>query len=162
MVTQQGEPNLARARALSREYLSAHIHPRNSPRFPLSVHLLYLTRFTAIPRVLASVKYPTVEELIELNLLVLRELPVKRADKHEVRSKVALGQVLEEAKNEPGDIYDKAAVLLIGIVKKHPFASGTRRTAIAAAISFLRLNGEHVHTVLDPKVLQGVRALGRN
>lgn len=106
---------------------------------------------------MASVKYPTVEELIELNLLVLRELPVKRADKHEVRSKVALGQVLEEAKNEPGDIYDKAAVLLIGIVKKHPFASGTRRTAIAAAISFLRLNGEHVHTVLDPKVLQGVR-----
>ncbi len=102
-------------------------------------------------------KYPTVEELIELNIMVLKELPVKRADKHEVRSKVALGQVLEEARNDAGDIYDKATVLLIGLVKKHPFASGTRRTAIAAAISFLRLNGEQVHAVQDPKVLQGVR-----
>lgn len=102
-------------------------------------------------------KYPTIEELIELNMMVLREIRAKRANRHEVRSREALRQVLEEAKNEPGDIYDKAAVLLIGIVKKHPFASGTRRTAIAAAISFLRLNGEHVRTVLDPKVLQGVR-----
>ena len=34
---------------------------------------------------------------------------------------------------------------------------GIRRTAIAAAISFLRLNGERVNTAYDPKVLQGIR-----
>jgi prophage maintenance system killer protein len=42
-------------------------------------------------------------------------------------------------------------------VQGHPFDSGNRRTAFAAAMTLLRLNGEHPKVVHDAKVLQGIR-----
>jgi prophage maintenance system killer protein len=63
----------------------------------------------------------------------------------------------ENARNEKGDLYDKAAVLLIELVRGHAFASGVRRTAYAATISFLRVNSERPDTSHDPKVLTGIR-----
>ena len=38
-------------------------------------------------------------------------------------------------------IYDKAAILLINIVKKHPFANANKRTGFMSAHVFLKVNG---------------------
>ena len=39
------------------------------------------------------------------------------------------------------DIYSKAGALLDSLIRNHPFLDGNKRTAIAAAAIFLRLNG---------------------
>ena len=54
-------------------------------------------------------------------------------------------------------LYDKAAVLLTELVRAHAFASGVRRTAYVATMSFLRTNGQHPSVIPDPKILTGVR-----
>ena len=56
-----------------------------------------------------------------------------------------------------GDFYDKAAALLIVLVQSLPFDSGNRRTASAASMAFLRINGEYPRIVHDTRVLQEVR-----
>lgn len=48
------------------------------------------------------------------------------------------------------DLYDglfcKAAALLDSLARNHPFVDGNKRTAIAAASLFLRINGRRVFT----------------
>ena len=73
--------------------------------------------------------YPTLEKIIEYNLLVLSIIKVKKADKPEVLSRNKIEEALEECQNLEGGIYDKASILLKGLIQKHPFASGNRRTA---------------------------------
>jgi death-on-curing family protein len=88
---------------------------------------------------------------------VLERIQVKRADHHGVLSRRKLEDAIEKTRDEEGDLYDKAAVLLIELVRGHAFASGVRRTAYAATISFLKINGERPSTSHDPKVLTGIR-----
>jgi len=71
--------------------------------------------------------YPTAEKIIEYNLLALNILKAKKADKAEVLSKAKIMSIIEECEGCQGDIYDKAVVLLKGVVQQHPFASGNRR-----------------------------------
>ncbi|MBO0888445.1 hypothetical protein J2P12_05025 [Candidatus Bathyarchaeota archaeon] len=101
--------------------------------------------------------YPSVEELIETNRRVLREIRVKKADQHQVLSKSSLAAALHKAKAEEGDIYTKAVILLTELVRGHAFASGVRRTGYVATLSFLRANGERPHVIHDAKILTGVR-----
>ncbi len=82
--------------------------------------------------------YPSVDELIETNKRVLKEIRVKKADRHRVLSRARLEAALRNAKAREGDVYGKAAILLTELVKGHAFASGVRRTAYVATISFLR------------------------
>ena len=82
---------------------------------------------------------------------------MKKADQHKILSRKALEIALAKARAEKGDIYDKAAVLLIELVRGHAFASGVRRTAYSATISFLKTNGENPAVPHDPKVLTGIR-----
>ncbi len=115
----------------------------------LESHLEYLD--------VQNVNYPSIVELIETNRRVLKQIRARKADQPQLLSKQALQAALEKTKGEKGDIYDKAAVLLIELVRGHPFASGTRRTAYTATMSFLRMNGENPTMFHDPKVLTGVR-----
>lgn len=46
------------------------------------------------------------------------------------------------------DIYEMAAAYAFHICQNHPFVDGNKRTALAAALVFLELNGI---TILDPK-----------
>jgi death-on-curing family protein len=91
---------------------------------------------------MARIIYPSADELVETNERVLEQIQVKGADHHGVLSRKKLEYAIEKTRNEEGDLYDKAAVLLIELVRGHAFASGVRRTAYAATISFLRINGE--------------------
>jgi death-on-curing protein len=48
-------------------------------------------------------------------------------------------------------LYDKAAILFVGLLKNHPFVDGNKRTALAAVGVFLRLNGRCIKA--DPEAL---------
>ncbi len=52
-----------------------------------------------------------------------------------------------------GDLFDLAAVLLIHVSRNHPFVDGNKRSAAAAAIAFLALNGMPLQT--NDEVLEG-------
>ncbi len=107
---------------------------------------------------MGAVKYPTINELIEINKLVLKLIKAKKADQHKVLSRNELEGVLRSMKEQEGDIYEKAVTLLTGLLlRSHPFASGNRRTAYLAARGFLEINGEEIGVEHDPDVLQGIR-----
>ncbi len=105
-------------------------------------------------------QYPMPERIIEYNLLALELIKVKKADQPKVLSYQKIMQVVEECEQKNGDVYDKAAVLLKGLVQKHPFASGNRRTAFITAKDFLLRNKAKFGVNNDPlyaKVMQGIR-----
>lgn len=106
---------------------------------------------------MAEIVYPSVGELVETNRRVLKEIRAKRADQHKVLSRPKLEQAIQKARDEKGDVHDKAAVLLIELVRGHAFSSGVRRTAYAATIAFLRTNGELPSVTHDPRILTGIR-----
>jgi prophage maintenance system killer protein len=103
------------------------------------------------------IAYPSVDDLIETNRRVLQDVRVKKADQHKILSVEKLRTALQRTMGEEGDVYDKAAVLLTELARGHAFSSGVRRTAYAATISFLRVNGEAPKVLHDPKVLMGIR-----
>lgn len=51
-----------------------------------------------------------------------------------------------EGKNLYPDLFHKAAALFESLLKNHPFVDGNKRTAIAAASLFLRINGRVLET----------------
>jgi death on curing protein len=42
-------------------------------------------------------------------------------------------------------VVEMAAAILYGVCRNHPFVDGNKRTAVAAALIFLELNGHDVH-----------------
>ena len=106
---------------------------------------------------MSTVRYLTVDEIIEINQKVLKEIRVKKADSHRVASHSKLEDVIGRVQDEEGDIYRKAAVLLILLTRAHAFDSGNRRTAYAAAKLFLEANGKELNIKVEPKVLTGIR-----
>lgn len=101
--------------------------------------------------------YLTVQQLVEINKTVLREIKVKKADSHKILNRAALEEIVKKIKTQGSDTHEKAVILLIELTRRHPFASGVRRTAYAAARLFLEANGQVVHVKYDPNVMQGVR-----
>lgn len=104
--------------------------------------------------------YLTTEKIIELNILALSIFKVKKADKPHVLSYQKIEDVTHGCTQVEGDVYDKATFLLKEIVRKHPFASGNRRTAVIATKAFLQANKD----IFSPKddssqvtVLMGIR-----
>ncbi len=106
---------------------------------------------------MSDTKYLTVDEIVEVNRDVLEEIRVKRADSHRVASRSKLEDVIKRVQEEKGDIYSKAASLLIQLTKAHAFDSGNRRTAYASAKLFLEANGKELSIKVDPRVLTGIR-----
>lgn len=104
------------------------------------------------------IKYPTIDDIVLTNKDVLKEVKVRKADKHVVLSKEKIEALIKKTKNKKGNIYDKTVTLLKGILQEHPFASGNKRTAFVVMKNFLYYNNiksfklEH-----DPKILQGIR-----
>ena len=59
-----------------------------------------------------------------------------------LQSAVARSQSTFEGQDLYPDIFSKAAALMHSLIQNHPFLDGNKRTAIAAAVLFLRFN-EH-------------------
>lgn len=111
-------------------------------------------------RALLKLKYLDYEDIIEINRRVLKGLPVKKADRHKVLSLIAIMDISNEYRTIEGDLWDKAGYLLRELVRKHPFASGNRRTAMESVILFLKLNDERIgvrNVKNNDKILQGIR-----
>lgn len=106
---------------------------------------------------MAETRYLTVDEVIDINRKVLKEIRVKKADSHHVASRHKIEDALREVQEGGGDAFRKAAVLLIQLTKAHAFYSGNRRTAYAAAKLFLQANGKAFNIEVEPKVLTGIR-----
>ncbi len=95
---------------------------------------------------MAELTYLTPERAVEYNLLVL--------------SHAKLVEVIDGCRALDGDVYDKAVFLLKGLIQKHPFASGNRRTAFVATKDFLVSNGEKFGVKdrpEDARVMIGIR-----
>ena len=104
--------------------------------------------------------YPTVELLILTNKRVMEETKVTKAEKHGLLTdKKTLGDIIKKVKETKGNIYNKAATLLMELTQKHPFESGNRRTAFLATINFLEVNKIEVKLNKDKieNILQGIR-----
>ena len=107
-----------------------------------------------------GIKYPTVEEIEEYNVLVLSVIKVKKADKPHVLSRHKIRSAIEACENAEEDIYHKAAVLIRQLVVAHAFASGNRRTAFVATKAFVQKNGGSFKIPDDPNyatVMRGIR-----
>ncbi len=96
------------------------------------------------------VRYPTQEKIIEYNVLALSLIRAKKADKAQVLSYQKINEIVDACKNQNGDIYDKAIALMKGILQKHPFASGNRRTAFIVMKAFLADNNAKINIKEDP------------
>jgi prophage maintenance system killer protein len=106
---------------------------------------------------MARYRFPTADEIIELNKRVLMEIPAKKADSHKVLSRAKLQAILDDAEKADDDVYNPATELLFGIIKGHPFASGVRRTAVTLTSVFLKMNGAETEVPHDPEVIKGIR-----
>ena len=107
-----------------------------------------------------NIIYPVAEQIIEYNVIALEVLRVKKADTPKVLSHQKIAEVINNCRQTEGDIYDKAVALLIGLVRKHPFASGNRRTAFIATKDFLLNNRVTFGIKDDPyyaRVMLGIR-----
>lgn len=51
-------------------------------------------------------------------------------------------RALNRAAYGPADVFDIAAAYAFGLAKAHAFVDGNKRTAVVAALTFLRLNGQ--------------------
>jgi len=106
------------------------------------------------------VLYPSVDKVIEFNLLALNVIKVKKSDSAKVLSKSKVLDVLDSCKALRGDLYDKAVVLLRGLIQGHGFASGNRRTAFIVTKYFLVMNNQKLGVKDNPenaKVMLGIR-----
>lgn len=108
---------------------------------------------------MTEIVYPTSARIIEYNFLALKFIKAKKADQPKVLSHSKIKEIIEACQRKQGDIYDKAVVLLEGLIQKHPFASGNRRTAFIATKDFVISNKGKFSIKDDPsyaRVMQGV------
>ncbi len=109
---------------------------------------------------MSEVTYPTPEKIIEYNLLTLDFIKVKKADQSKILNKAAIIKIVQECEDKDGDVYDKALVLLKGLIQRHPFASGNRRTAFIVTKDFILKNKGKFLIANEPenaKIMRGIR-----
>ncbi|WP_174853910.1 type II toxin-antitoxin system death-on-curing family toxin [Streptococcus suis] len=90
-------------------------------------------------------KYLSAEDIIKINVMVIGKYspkePVGIADLN------SLQMIIEQPKQEMfgkvlyPDIYSKAAIIWINLIKKRPFYNANKRTAVLALHMFLAMNG---------------------
>lgn len=91
------------------------------------------------------IKYLSVQDLIKMNVIQIKtyspleEIVVKDPNSLDMAVNLIQSTVLGEEAYP--SIYEKAAMLMIQIIKKHPFGNGNKRTGFMAAVVFLNING---------------------
>ena len=88
-------------------------------------------------------RYPLAQELREIHELVIQLYGGSFGLRDEGLLESALASPRQTMFDEAlyPDLAAKAAILLIGLVKNHPFVDGNKRTAFLATLRFLEVNG---------------------
>lgn len=88
--------------------------------------------------------YPTKETIIFTNEII-NIMSNRKADQHKLlRQESFIEKIIDSVKNTDGDVQDKAAAMLHGLISTHGFASGNKRTGFITTVRFLKKNGGRV------------------
>jgi len=106
--------------------------------------------------------YPSIDNIVAINEIV-NLMSNRKADKHKLTGDKFIESIINETERSRGDIYEKAAILLRGLVVSHGFESGNKRTAFIVSMDFIITNGgKEGFKSFDEveKVLRGIRSYG--
>lgn len=98
----------------------------------------------------SNVRYLTVTEVEKIN--ESEAGPGNLVDFGRLEAGVMRPQATVGGEDAYVDAYDKAAALMHSLARNHPFVDGNKRTAAAAMIVFLKLNGYGFHSTQDDLV----------
>lgn len=104
--------------------------------------------------------YPTVDEIQYYNTIAIEMFRKSKRDQAKVINISYLYKAIDKAKKDPGDLYDKAARLLIELTCMHAFESGNKRTAFLSTKKFVLTNEGKFNipdTINNVKVMIGIR-----
>ncbi len=88
--------------------------------------------------------YPTKHSIIYANEII-NIMSNRKADQHKLlKPDSFIDTILRKTKEARGDLHDKAAVLLHGLVTSHGFASGNKRTGFIITSTFIKKNGGRI------------------
>jgi len=76
-----------------------------------------------------GIVYPTVDEIQYYNTIAIEMFRKSKRDQAKTISVSYVQKAIDKTKMSPGDIYEKAARLLIELTRIHAFESGNKRTA---------------------------------
>jgi death-on-curing family protein len=91
---------------------------------------------------MVEVIYPTVEEIQYNNIIAIEMFRRSKHDQAKTINVSFLQKVIGVVKAAPGDIYEKAALLILELTRIHAFESGNKRTAFLTTKNFVITNGE--------------------
>ncbi len=104
--------------------------------------------------------YPTIDEIQYYNTIAIEMFRKSKSDQAKTISVSYIQRTIDKTKIDPGDIYDKAARLLIELTRIHAFESGNKRTAFLSTKKFVLNNGGKFNipdTINNVKVMIGIR-----
>jgi death-on-curing family protein len=109
---------------------------------------------------MVGVVYPTVDEIQYYNTIAIEMFRKSKRDQTKTISTSYIQTAIDKTKMNSGDIYDKAARLLIELTRIHAFESGNKRTAFLTTKKFILRNEGKFNipdTVNNVKVMIGIR-----
>ncbi len=98
-----------------------------------------------------ELRYLTVEEVLLIHEHAIREFggSAELANLGRLEAALASPQQTMFGQDLYPDIYAKAAALIFGIIKNHPFMDGNKRTGLFALFEFLERHGRTIDTPAD-------------
>ncbi len=109
---------------------------------------------------MAEFIYPTVEEIQYNNTIAIEMFRRSKRDQAKTISISFIEKALDTTKIAPGDVYDKAAKLLIELTRIHAFESGNKRTSFLTTKKFVLKNEKKFNipdAVNNVKIMIGIR-----
>ncbi len=109
---------------------------------------------------MVGIVYPTVDEIQYNNTIAIEMFRTSKQDQAKTISTSYIQRSIEKTKMNPGDMYDKAARLLIELTRMHAFESGNKRTAFLSTKKFVLKNEGKFNipdTIDNVKVMIGIR-----
>lgn len=99
-------------------------------------------------------KWLTVDDLGIIHLQIIDSSGGSQGIRDNGRLEAAIGSMRQEVFGEAlyPTIFEKAAVLMRGIIADHPFVDGNKRTGIMAALVFLNLNNLDTSHLTDKEL----------
>ncbi|HFD38389.1 MAG TPA: type II toxin-antitoxin system death-on-curing family toxin [Anaerolineae bacterium] len=98
-----------------------------------------------------EIRYLSVEEMLLIHEYAIREFggSAELASLSRLEAALASPQQTMFGQDLYPGIYAKAAVLILGIVKNHPFVDGNKRAGLFALFEFLERNGWTIEAPAD-------------